>query len=78
MASFVRKVPTASVTTACARLGFEALGDEALRAMVLARIIGPTSKADSLRVMEEIGAPHPGLRTLFRALEPCQERDYRY
>ena len=66
-----------TLTSAYAALGFEALGDEAFRAMVLARIIEPTSKADSLRVLEEIGAPHPSLRTLFRALQRCQERDYR-
>ena len=66
-----------TLTSAYAALGFEALGDEAFRAMVLARIIEPTSKADSLRVLEEIGAPHPSLRTLFRALQRCQEREYR-
>lgn len=66
-----------TLTSAYTRLGFEELGDDAFRAMVLARIIEPTSKADSLRVLEEIGAPHPSLRTLFRALQRCQERDYR-
>ena len=66
-----------TLTSAYAALGFEVLGDEAFRAMVLARIIEPTSKADSLRVLEEIGAPHPSLRTLFRALQRCQEREYR-
>jgi hypothetical protein len=35
--------------------------------MVLARIVEPTSKADSLRVLAELGAPCPSLRTLFRA-----------
>jgi hypothetical protein len=36
-------------------LGFETAtgGDEVLRALVLARIIGPTRKLDSLRVIEE-------------------------
>lgn len=58
-------------------LGFEILGDEAFAAMVLARIIEPTSKADTVRVLGDIGAPCPGLRTLFRALGRCQERDYR-
>ena len=58
-------------------LGFDVLGDEAFRAMVLARIVEPTSKADSLRVLGEIGAPAPSLRTLFRSLKRCQDRDYR-
>ncbi len=78
-----RVVATSSVllwrvlTGAYARLGFDVLGDEAFRAMVLARIVEPTSKADSLRVLAEIGAPCPSLRTLFRSLRRCQERDYR-
>ena len=42
---------------AYSQLGFDVLGDEAFRAMVLARIVEPTSKADSLRVLGEIGAP---------------------
>jgi hypothetical protein len=38
-------------------LGFDeaARGDEVFRQLVLARIIGPTSKLDSLRVLEETG-----------------------
>ena len=36
-------------------LGFDALGDEAFKQLVLARIIEPTSKADTVRVLEEIG-----------------------
>ena len=38
-------------------LGFDeaAGGDEVFRQLVLARIIEPTSKADSLRVIEETG-----------------------
>ena len=60
-----------------ARLGFDVLRDEAFRAMVLARLIEPTSKADTIRVLTEIGVPAPSLRTLFRALGRCVERDYR-
>ncbi len=59
------------------RLGFDVLADEAFRAMVLARIVEPTSKAEVVRVLGEIGAPCPSLRTLFRALGRCQARDYR-
>lgn len=65
------------LSDAYARVGFDVLADEAFRAMVLARIVEPTSKADSLRVLAEIGAPCPGLRTLFRSLRRCQDRDYR-
>jgi hypothetical protein len=62
---------------AYARLGFCAVSDEAFAALVLARIIEPTSKADSIRVLEELGLPAPSLRTIFRALGRCVERDYR-
>jgi hypothetical protein len=42
-------------------LGFEqaAGGDEVFRQLVLARIIEPTSKLDSLRVLEEVGIDPP-------------------
>jgi transposase len=65
------------LTGAYSRVGFDDLGDEAFRAMALARIVEPTSKADSRRVLAELGAPCPSLRTLFRALKRCQEKDYR-
>ncbi|TDE95745.1 hypothetical protein EXU48_05600 [Occultella glacieicola] len=65
------------LTDAYVHLGFDALGDEAFAAMALARIIEPTSKADTVRVLAEIGAPCPSLRTLFRSLKRCHERDYR-
>ncbi|WP_146844085.1 IS1634 family transposase, partial [Cellulomonas composti] len=60
-----------------ARLGFDVLDDEGFKAMVLARIIEPTSKAEVVRVLSEVGAPCPSLRTLFRSLTRCQARDYR-
>ena len=59
------------------RLGFGAVGDEAFKDLVLGRIIEPTSKADTLRVLTEIGVSAPSLRTVFRALARCIERDYR-
>ena len=59
------------------RLGFNRLGDETFKCLVLARIIEPTSKADSRRVLAEVGAAVPGLNTIYRCLKRCQERDYR-
>lgn len=59
------------------RLGFNILDDTAFKAMVLARLIEPTSKADTVRVLKHIDAPHPSLRTLFRSLGACIEKDYR-
>jgi hypothetical protein len=51
-------------------LGFDAAagGDEVFRQLVLARIIEPTSKLDSLRVLEEVGVDPVSYRTLKRRL----------
>ena len=51
-------------------LGFDAAtgGDEVFRDMVLARIIEPTSKADSLRVLAETGIDTVDYRTVTRRL----------
>jgi hypothetical protein len=51
-------------------LGLDAAadGDEVLRQLVLARIIEPTSKADSLRVIEETGVAPVSYPTLNRRL----------
>lgn len=59
------------------RLGFDVVGDEAFRALVAARIIEPTSKLDTIRVLDEIGVAPPGLATLYRCLRRTNERDYR-
>lgn len=60
-----------------ARLGFDALGDEAFKQLVLARVVEPVSKADSVRVLDELGVEHASLRTMFRSLARCSERGYR-
>jgi len=51
-------------------LGFDvaAGGDEVFRQLVLARIIEPTSKEDSVRVIEETGTPATSYRTIKRRL----------
>jgi hypothetical protein len=38
-----------------ADIGFECLGDDVFRQLVLARIIEPTSKLDTIRVLSELG-----------------------
>lgn len=43
------------LSSAYARLGFDVVGDAAFAQLVLARIIEPTSKADSVRVVTEVG-----------------------
>jgi hypothetical protein len=52
------------------RLGIEqaAARDSVFRALVLARIIEPTSKLDSIRVLEEAGLSAPSYRTIKRRL----------
>jgi hypothetical protein len=65
------------LTGAYTRLGFDVLGDEAFRALVLARIIEPSSKADTGRVLSEVGVRAPGLNTIYRSLKRCGQRDYR-
>ena len=65
------------LTSVYARLGFDALGDAAFAQLVLARIVEPTSKADSLRVLEEIGVEHASLRTMFRSLQRAASGGYR-
>jgi len=58
-------------------LGFDVVDDEAFRALVLARLIEPTSKADTVRVLEEIGVAPPHVNTLHAALKRAKGRDYR-
>jgi hypothetical protein len=45
-----------------------AAGDDVFQHLVLARVIEPTSKLDSLRVLEEVGVDPPAYRTLTRRL----------
>lgn len=63
---------------AYARLGFDAaVDDDVFKKLVLARVVEPTSKADTIRVLEELGVPAPGLRTIWRTLARCVEQDWR-
>jgi len=64
---------------AYAVLGFEeaAGGDEVFRQLVLARIIEPTSKADSLRVIEETGVAPVSYPTLNRRLSVFAKPGFR-
>jgi hypothetical protein len=60
-------------------LGFDeaADGDEVFRDLVLARIIEPTSKADSLRVLAEVGVQSVSYATLKRRLPGYAEQSWR-
>jgi len=59
------------------QLGFGQILDNAFKALVLARIIEPTSKADTVRVLAELGVPGPTRVTFMRCLKRVIERDYR-
>jgi hypothetical protein len=61
------------------RLGFDAAagGDEVFRALVLARIIEPASKLDSLRVLTEAGVTPPSYRTVQRRLPVFARKSWR-
>jgi hypothetical protein len=58
-------------------LGFAAVDDEAFRALVLGRIVEPTSKLDTVRVLEELGVDSPSRVTFMRCLKRAIEKDYR-
>lgn len=60
------------------RLGFDAaVDDDVFMKLVLARVVEPTSKADTIRVLEELGVPAPRLRTIWRTPARCVEADWR-
>lgn len=60
-------------------LGFDvaADGDEVFRGLVLARVIEPTSKFDSLRVLDEVGIVPPSYATTKRRLPVYAEDAWR-
>src|SRR5215472_10489369 len=60
-------------------LGFQDAsgGDEVFRQLVLARIIEPVSKLDSLRVLEEAGVRPASYRTLKRRLPAYAQEEWR-
>lgn len=66
-----------ALTGLYADLGLGRLADDAFRALVLARVIEPTSKADTVRVLTELGVASPHRVTFMRCLKRVIERDYR-
>jgi hypothetical protein len=65
------------LTGAYCQLGFDQVDDEVFTSLVAARIVEPTSKLDTVRVLGELGvtAPHPN--TLYNCLRRCVQHDYR-
>ncbi len=58
------------------RLGFDRIKDEAFFQLVLARLVEPTSKLDSLRVIEELGITPSHHNTYYNALRRSATKDY--
>ncbi|MEU7784465.1 hypothetical protein [Amycolatopsis sp. NPDC049159] len=60
---------------AALQAGSGAGGDEVIRLLVLARIVEPTSKPDSLRVVEEAGFDPPAYATAQAASARVREAE---
>jgi len=59
------------------KLGFDRLGDEIFEALCIARIVEPTSKLDSLRVLADLGVDPINRNKLYRCLVKAASQDYR-
>ncbi|WP_430298492.1 IS1634 family transposase, partial [Sinomonas sp. B1-1] len=58
-------------------LGFDSLGDEVFRDLVLARVVEPTSLLDSGRVLRDLGRDPASYSTMKRALARAEAEKYR-
>ncbi|MDM4764443.1 IS1634 family transposase, partial [Galbitalea sp. SE-J8] len=66
------------LASAYRRLRFEAVDDRVFEYLVLARLVEPTSKADTIRVFAEMGVPDaPSLPTIYRTLKRSITADWR-
>ncbi len=59
------------------RLGLGVVADSVFRDLVLARLVEPTSKLDSVRVLGRLGLDPPHVNTLYNCLGRVIARDYR-
>ena len=59
------------------KLGFGKVSDEIFEALCLARIVEPTSKLDSLRVLADLGVSQFDRNRLYRSLVKAADQDYR-
>jgi transposase len=58
-------------------IGFNRLEDEAFKALCFARIVEPTSKIDTLRVLADLGVDPIDQNKLYRSLAKAASLDYR-
>jgi len=59
------------------RLGFDCIGDDVFKDLVIARIIEPTSKLDTIRVLSELGLDAPSNTSIHRSLRRAIDKCYR-
>ena len=59
------------------RLGFDRVSDAVFRDLVLARLVEPTSKLDSVRVLDRLGLDAPHANTLYNCLGRVVDKEYR-
>jgi len=59
------------------QLGFGKLGDGVFEQLVLSRIIEPTSKLDTIRVLSDLGLDAPSNSSIHRCLRRVVDKDYR-
>jgi hypothetical protein len=59
------------------KIGFNRLKDEAFKALCLARIVEPTSKIDTIRVLADLGVDPIDQNKLYRSLAKAATLDYR-
>lgn len=65
------------LTGAYSTLGFDAAGDETFKTLVCARLVEPTSKLDTIWVLEDLGVEPPHRNTINASLARCVDRGYR-
>lgn len=58
-------------------LGFSRIGDHVFKQLVLARIIEPTSKLDTIRVLADLGLDTPSNTGIHRCLREVVSKNYR-
>jgi len=59
------------------KLGFDDINDPVFKQLVLARIIEPTSKLDTIRVLKELGLTSPSNTSIHRCLRRVVDEGYR-
>ncbi|MCF2585812.1 hypothetical protein HU144_00730 [Brevibacterium sp. UCMA 11752] len=66
-----------TIHTAYNWLGFDVIDDKVFFQLVLARLVEPTSKSDSIRVLDELGADAKHRSTFTRRLHQANADSYR-